>query len=80
MPIPCCWQRCPRSDQANDVNHRIKHGAAKTGVTRPDSAHAIFVKFAFTTSLTFEGLQPTRGRIVEGKVSSCRTGWLATQC
>jgi FAD dependent oxidoreductase len=26
MPIPCCWQRCPRSDLANDGTHRIKRG------------------------------------------------------
>jgi hypothetical protein len=41
MPIPCYWQRCPRSDQVDDVAHTINSGSSSLA-----ARHPAFSKFA----------------------------------
>lgn len=35
MPIPCYWQRCPRSDQVDDVAHTINSGSSSLAARHP---------------------------------------------
>jgi hypothetical protein len=35
MPIPCCWQRCPRSDQVDDVAHTINSSSSSLAAIPP---------------------------------------------